>query len=380
MLKKQKPLLLLVVILMMAPLVGCQPAEAPVAPEPETIVQEVIVTQIVEVEGETIVEEVVQEVVITTTPAPVKEMVKVNVGTQRGMYAALAFVVKEKGYLEEEGIDPEWNWFSGSPQLLEAMKGGSIDVGLPVGSAPGQTGVGNGMPIYIIANIVWGNEVIILRKDLEDTVDLNDPETVKGLTVATIGKSSMQDYVARLWIEDMGLDPETDVEFREVKAGAAMRSALQSGDIDIASTFEPHGTTLEAEGLGVIVGLGEDIAPHHDNTGLVVTKDFMASNRPEVVACMRALEKARQFAEENPDEFYEIIAKYFEIDPAVVASSFENRIIVLPDNLEPGEDWYWKVGEWLDGWGYTKATHDEYLPDYLSVWKEIQAEAGIYEE
>ena len=239
--------------------------------------------------------------------------IKVNVGTQRGLYSALAFVVKEKGYLEEEGIDAEWNWFSGSPQLLEAMKGGSIDVGLPVGSAPGQVAVGNGSPLYIIANIVWGNETVVLRKDLEGKVDVTKPETFKGLVIATISKSSMQDYVARLWLESIGVDPETDVEWREVSAGAAQRSAFLSGDIDLAATLEPHGTLLQNEGLGVIVGLGEKIAPHHDNTGLVVTKDFLANNRPAVVAIARALEKARKFATENPEEFYAITAKYFEV-------------------------------------------------------------------
>ena len=310
-------------------------------------------------------------------PKPEAAAIKINVGSQRGLYSALAFVAKDKGYLDEEGLDVEWNWFAGSPQLLEAMKGGSIDVGLPVGSAPGQVAAGNGSPLYIVANIVWGNETIVLRKDLADKVDITKPETLKGLTIATISKSSMQDYVARLWLESLGLDPETDVEFREVAAGAAQRSAFLSGDIDLAATLEPHGTLLQNEGVGVIVGYGEKIAPHHDNTGLVVTKEFLEKNRPAVVAILRALEKARKFAVENPEEFYTITAKYFEIDPAVVKSSFENQVIVLPDNLQPNEEWYYKVGEWLDKWGYTKAPHAEYLPGYLSVWKDLQKEAGL---
>jgi len=366
MLNKHKVGLFFVVAVMIVTLVGCQqqPAATTAAP------QVVEVTRIVEGEPQTIV-------ITTTPPAPPPPMVKINVGTQRGMYSALAFVVKEKGYLQEQGIDADWNWFSGSPQLLEAMKGGSVDVGLPCGSAPGQVAAGNGLPVYIIANIVWGNEVIVMRKDLEATVDLKNPETLKGLTIATISKSSMQDYVARLWIEGMGLDPEKDVEFREVGAGAAQRSALLSGDIDIASTFEPHGTTLQNEGIAVIVGLGEEIAPHHDNTGLVVTKDFLANHREQVIGVTKALEKARQFAVDNPDEFYAIVAKYFEVDPSVVKSSFDNRYIVLPDNLQPNEEWYLKVGDWLDKWGYTKAKTADYLPEYISKWKEVQKEAGL---
>jgi sulfonate transport system substrate-binding protein len=315
-------------------------------------------------------------VFLFSTPAQAAE--KVTVGTQRGMYSALAFVVKEKDYLKEEGIDAEWSWFTGSPQLLEAMKGGSIDVGLPVGSAPGQVGRGNGLPIYFIANIVWGNEVIVLRKDLAGKVDVKKPQTLKNLVVATISKGSMQDYIARLWLEQLGLNPDSDVQFREVAAGAAQRSAFLSKSIDIASTFEPHGTLLSNEGLGVIVGLGEQIAPHHDNTGLVITKKFAQSNRKAVVQILKALEKARKFAKDNPQEFYQIIAKNFQVDPAVVKSSFENKIIVLPDNLAPNEEWYHKVGAWLDKWGYTQQKGSEYLPDYLSAWKGLQQEAGVY--
>jgi len=216
-----------------------------------------------------------------------------------------------------------------------------------------------------------------MRKDVYDSVDLDDPETLKGLVVATISKSSMQDYVARLWFEEKGLDPETDAEFREVSAGAAQRSALLSGDIDIASTFEPHGTLLQNEGLGVIVGLGEEIAPHHDNTGLVVTVDFLENHRDLVVGALKACQKAIEFAKENPDEFYSIVAKYFEVDPAVVKSSFENEIIVLPDDLEPGVEWYDVVGDFLEGWGYTQISPDEYIPTYLSAWEEIHKEAGL---
>jgi ABC-type nitrate/sulfonate/bicarbonate transport system substrate-binding protein len=45
--------------------------------------------------------------------------IKVNVGAQRGLNSALAFVGRRKGYLEEEGIHAEWNWFSDSLQLLK---------------------------------------------------------------------------------------------------------------------------------------------------------------------------------------------------------------------------------------------------------------------
>ncbi len=93
---------------------------------------------------------------------------------------------------------------------------------------------------------------------------------------------------------------------------------------------------------------------------------------------LKALDKARKFAKENPQEFYQIIAKNFQVDAAVVKSSFENRVIVIPDNLAPNEEWYHKVGTWLDKWGYTQQKASEYIPDYLSVWKSLQREAGIY--
>ena len=64
-------------------------------------------------------------------------------------------------------------------------------------------------------------------------------------------------------------------------------------------------------------------------------------------------------------------------DPAVIKSSFENEVIVLPTSLVPNEEWYYKVGEWLDKWGYTKSPSKDYLPDYLSVYKDVLSEAGI---
>jgi len=125
----------------------------------------------------------------------------------------------------------------------------------------------------------------------------------------------MQDYIARLWLEQLGLNPDSDVQFREVAAGAAQRSAFLSKSIDIASTFEPHGTLLTNEGMGVIVGLGEQIAPRHDNTGLVVTKKLVQTNKPAVVQILKALEKARKFAKENPRSFTRSLPRTFRSTP-----------------------------------------------------------------
>ena len=70
---------------------------------------------------------------------------------------------------------------------------------------------------------MWGNEVIVMRKGLEGKVDLSKPETLKGLTVATISKGSMRHAHRPALAGDMGLNPDTDVKFREVAAGAAQK-------------------------------------------------------------------------------------------------------------------------------------------------------------
>lgn len=308
---------------------------------------------------------------------PEENELVVRVGSQRAVFSAIPFVATEKGFFEEEGLNLEWNWFTGGPQLLEAMKGGSIDVALPAGASPGQIAVGNGSPLYFVSNLMWGGEVIVMRKDVFERVDLGNPDSLKGLTVAIVSKGSMQDYFVRQWLESVGLDPETDVKFREVAAGAAMRSAFLAQEIDIASSWEPHGTLLEKEELGVIVGTGEQLKPKHDNTGFLTTKSFYDDNRDTIIKILRALEKARVYAIEHPEELNEIVAKFFDIEPDVIASSFGNNILVIPDSLSPNEDFYYEAGEFLSEWGYTKTTPQVYLPDYLSVWEALQKEAGV---
>lgn len=296
----------------------------------------------------------------------------VRIGYLTGLFESVFYVAKDKGYIVEEGILAEYTLFPAGPQMMEAMKGGSIDVAMGIGSVPGQVAKGNGLDIYLVANINWGNEIIVLRKDLENTVSPAKPESLRGLTIAIPAKGNMQDFIVRVWLERMGINPEKDVKFVEVAAGAAQRSALISKSIDIAVTWEPFGTALAREGLGVVVGDGQSIWPNHDNAGVAVSGSFLSKYRDIVVKLLRALRKGLDYAKQHPQEMYEIASKYTQVPVDVVEESYKKGRIVLPDDLSVNERWYWEVGAWLDKWGYTLRKVDEYLPSYLSVWKELQ--------
>ncbi len=302
----------------------------------------------------------------------------IKIGSQRGLFAALAYAAKDQGYLKDYDINYEWHWFQAGPQMLQAMKGGDIDFALPVGASPAMAAAGNGQRLHFLANMMWGNEVIVLRKDLVGKVDVKNPQSFKNLTVAHPGKGGMQDYLCRLWLENLGVDTETSIKYREVAAGAAQRSALVSKSIDIAVTWEPHGSKLISEGIGVLLTTGEIIAPHHDNTGFVVTDKALQNYHGEVINTLKALQKALDFAKKNPDVFYKITSNNIDTEASFIKSSFQNGIVVLPENLRPGVEWYGKIGAWYDKWGYTRLKSEAYLPEYLGYWTKLQKEAGVY--
>lgn len=303
----------------------------------------------------------------------------IRMGYLPGLYQHIGFVAMEKKFFEAEGLTAaEYRLFNTGPQLAEALAARAVDVGLGMGAVPGLAAKGNGVPLVLLATTNWGNEAIMLRADLAEKVSVKNPASIKGLRIAFPARSTQPDFIVRLWVERLGLDPNRDVRWMQIQPGTSQEAALTRKDIDIVATWEPNPAILKKRGLAVILETGEGLIPHHDNNTVVVMKDWLAANRDQAIAVVRALERARRFASENPEEFYQITAKWTRVDLDDVKDGFQNKRLAVPTTLAPNEEFLTlATKKYLAPWKYIQDDPDVVLKEYLTAWRGILEAAGI---
>lgn len=303
----------------------------------------------------------------------------IRIGYLPGLYQHIGFVAIEKKMFESEGLtSAEYRQFNTGPQLAEALAARAVDVGIGMGAVPGLAAKGNGVPLVLLATTNWGNEAILLRSDLSDKVSANNPESVKGLRIAFPARSTQPDFIVRLWIERLGLDPNRDVKWMQMQPGTAQEAALTRKDIDIVATWEPNPAILKKQGLAIVLDTGENLIPHHDNNTVVVMKEWLSTNYNQAVAVVRSLEKARRFAFEETDEFYRITAKWTRVDLEDVKDGFVNKRLAVPNTLAPNEEFLGlATRKYLTTWKYIQEDPDTLLKEYLGSWRSVLSAAGL---
>jgi ABC-type nitrate/sulfonate/bicarbonate transport system substrate-binding protein len=220
-------------------------------------------------------------------PAKVKtKTFRIAVDNPHYLFQVDMLWAKEKGYLQEYGIDDVEINVTDNP--IQAMLGGSVDAILfdtdTVIGAAAKTGEDMpviGMYIEQEANILGAREGI------------DDPEQLKGskAKIAVSGRGT-RSYVKMVqMLEEAGIDPESDVELLDT--GGQSNERLQqilNGTVDAGSIQLRHETILtEARGKFLIKKV-------YDSPQLAwaTTGDLLEEDPEGVAAILAATLKARQ--------------------------------------------------------------------------------------
>jgi NitT/TauT family transport system substrate-binding protein len=158
-----------------------------------------------------------------------------------------------------------------------------------------------------------GTGVVLVGADspIQDAADL------EGKTVAVNSLASLTEVMVHAAIERDGGDP-AKVTLVELPV-SDMVSALQRGEVDAITEYEPFVTIAEQAGARP-VAYTFDLTETDTLIASYFTSGALAEQDPELVETFRtAMNEALDFAEENPDAVREAVDSYMELDPAVTA-------------------------------------------------------------
>lgn len=237
-------------------------------------------------------------------------------------YNPVSLVLKENGWLEEElpGVEVNWVQSAGSNKAIEFLNARSIQFGSTAGSAALLAKI-NGSPIrsvYSYSRPEWTALVTNGGSGIDSVDDL------AGKTVAVTRGTDPYVFLL-LALAEHGLS-ESDIE-SVLLQHADGRNALIAGSVDAWAGLDPMMAEAELE-------QGAELfyrRPELNTWGVLNVDEQFAADHPEVVdAVIRAYERGREWALDNPEGLAEILAEAAGLTPEVAARQLERTDLSTP--------------------------------------------------
>ena len=281
---------------------------------------------------------------------------KITLGiSSSSLLSSLIYIAARKDYFQNEGIDIEIKKYATGKSALADVLKGKIDI-CTVADTPIVSNSFKRNDFALFATIVDSakHAKVLARKDR----GINNPQDLIGKRLATTLGTSAHFYMFTFFIMN-SLDLK-DVKIINMKP-KQMAEAIISGDIDAAFTWEPNilnaGKILGDKAIAMS-GNVEYLATFN----LVSMKAFIKDNPEILKKILKALIKAEEFAEDNPEESVNIVASYMGIDRENIKklwNDYKYRVSLpqfLLITLEDEARWYIESGQ----------TDKTEVPNYLN--------------
>ncbi|MDJ0380290.1 aliphatic sulfonate ABC transporter substrate-binding protein [Streptomyces sp. G-G2] len=243
----------------------------------------------------------------SAAPADAKKLSasEVRIGYFPNLTHATALVGIQEGLIEKElaGTKIKPQTFNAGPSEIEALNGGSLDIGF-IGPSPSINGYvkSKGSNLRIISGSASGGVKLVVNPDKIKTLD-----DLKGKKIATPQKGNTQDVAFLNWISEKGwkVDPESgkgDVSVVRTD-NKVTPDAFKQGSIDGAWVPEPTASKLVSDGGQVLL---DETSLWPDKkfviTNIIVSQKFLKEHADVVEAVLRGTVKTNEWINANQDK------------------------------------------------------------------------------
>lgn len=287
-------------------------------------------------------------------PEPTGERKKVTIAHGMTSGSALILIAFVEGYFSQEGLDVEMQPHTSGKAAVRSLLEGKADLA-NLGDIPMMFAVMSGKPIKLIATMNKTRKVlsVVARKDrgISTATDLKGKKI--GATPGTGGH-----FFLYVLLSANGISRD-EIEFVELKPTEIVE-AISSGRVDAISSWQPHGVNSEAAlGDNGVTFYGEEF--HAETFNIAGMEPFIDGNLATVEMILRALAKAVDFIDRNPEKAIDDVATYANRNREQVAQvwgyynfglSLEQTLIVTLENESR-----WAIRNGL--------TESKQMPNYL---------------
>jgi NitT/TauT family transport system substrate-binding protein len=271
---------------------------------------------------------------VASPPACAEQIVVSNYGVSpNGMPYALAM---EKGFFKEFGVNVDG--------ILTSDGGGSTIRNL----LGGKLAYGEAAPSAVVAALQGGADLRIVSGNVHTVAEFvwvampNAPiasiSDLKGKRIGFTNPGSTSEALDYLLLEKAGI-AKGDVTLTRTGGFGAGLTVLEAGGIDVVPITEPLWSSNP--GKYKIVAAAPEVLPPLSNVVGVTTAEAAKTRGDFIRGVIKARRKAVEYMYANPKESAIIIAKVYNLDPAVT----ERVVRGLLDSEKKGGVPYWGPGD-----------------------------------
>jgi NitT/TauT family transport system substrate-binding protein len=240
----------------------------------------------------------------------------------QGLFEFPVVVAMRNGYFRTEGLEVQKIQIQ--PEIaVKSLVAGEVDYVLAWGTSV-QAAM-TGAPIKVVAAMVSRPlHVLISRREIRFGRDL------KGKTLGVDSFGSRVDYLSRVAVRYLGLDPDRDVKIIDTGESLLRVAALKDGSIDATAVDVALAVKAEEEGMKRLLHLGAII--DLPISGIAVTAARLATHREQIRKVIQATLRGTRFIKQKRPETVRIIQSHLRITPSQAIKTYDSSIRSFTDD------------------------------------------------
>lgn len=250
-------------------------------------------------------------------PAPASAQRTVVAWTAVSALNSPYWVMKEGGFLQQEGLDVDLVYIPSSATVAQAMLAGEVAVSAANSQVVADSGLQGGdlVSMGAIVNVVAFYVMAVPEiKRIED---------LKGKPVGVTRFGASTDFGLRMLLAKYGLTAGRDVPVLQIGGMPEIAGALSKRAIYAAPMSYPMAYVAQQAGVKMLANLAKEDIPFM-HVGLTTTRKYLRDNRARAKALLRAYGRAVHFMHTNKQETKEIFGRYTKVtDPGMLEGSLQ---------------------------------------------------------
>ena len=255
--------------------------------------------------------------VLLVSPAAVSAQKTVVAWTAVSALNSPYWVMKEAGFLKQEGLDVDLIYIPSSATVAQAMLAGEVAVSAANSQVVTDSGLQGGdlLSMGAIINVVAF--YVMAAPEIKRIEDL------KGKAVGVTRFGASTDFGLRMLLSKYGLVAGRDVPVLQIGGMPEIASALSKRSIYAAPMSYPMAYVAEQAGIKMLANLAKEDIPFM-HVGLTTTRTFLREHRSRAKALLRAYGRAVHYMHTRKEETKAIFARYTKVtDPGMLEGSLQ---------------------------------------------------------
>lgn len=242
------------------------------------------------------------------------------------------FISFAKPHLAKQEIEIQDVLMNSGTLSAQALASGQVKIIVTTSAVVPQFNLSGGDMVIVAGTINKLPYQIVARGEIKT------PAMLKGKRVAISRFGSSSEWLVRLALTKMGLDPDKDVTIMQIGGQSERFAAMQSNAVQ-ATLLGPPTSTVAVQRMGM-VQLAD--FTEYDTTyplqSVITTRSYLKENRPMVKRFLRGLALAFRHYREQPQDGIAFQMKQFKLPADLAEAGYRSSAKVmepelrLPDN------------------------------------------------